>query len=71
MGDRGDTVEISAAPPLRLDLLYRPAAPGRARVASVFLTGRWRGAGVRVRAEGREHALEIKRGNEIRFVALP
>jgi hypothetical protein len=71
LGDRGDTVEISAAPPLRLDLLYRPAGPGRARVASVFLTGRWRGAGVRVRAEGREHALEITRGNEIRFVALP
>ena len=71
LGDPRGTVEVSAAPPLRLDLLYRPAAPGRARVASVFLTGRWRGAGVRVRGEGRDRALEITRGGERRSVALP
>ncbi len=71
LDDPRGTVEISATPPLRLDLLYRPAAPGRARVASVFLTGRWRGAGVRVRGEGRERAIEITRGSERRSVALP
>ena len=71
VGDGGGSVEVSAAPPLRLDLLYRPAVSGHARVASVFLTGRWRGAGVRVLGEGRGRALEITRGGERRSVALP
>ena len=83
LGDRGGAelvllsiegravVEIASAPPRRLDLLYRPAAAeGRLRAASVFLTGSWKGASVRIRGAGPARSLVITRGGERRSVAL-
>jgi hypothetical protein len=64
-------VEIASGPPQRVDLVCRPAAAdGRLRIASVFLTGPWRGAGVRIRGAGRDRAIEITRGGARRLVAV-
>ncbi|MGE5276700.1 MAG: hypothetical protein ACM3SU_06880 [Acidobacteriota bacterium] len=68
----GGAVEARTAPGFpNLDLLYRPARPGRLALASVFLTGRWSGARVELRGAAVGRILEISREGERLSVALP